>query len=50
MICNDSLRYQFFKLLFSLILKSYVIVRSLSDTQNKNNSKTKQNFLAKLSV
>ena len=25
MICNDSLRYQFFKLLFSLILKSYVI-------------------------
>ena len=25
MICNDSLRYQFFKQLFSLILKSYVI-------------------------
>ena len=40
MICNDSLCYQFFKLLFSLLLKSYVIflfsVKSLSDTKNKN--------------
>ena len=52
MICNDSLCYQYFKLLLSLLLKSlmlYFSVKSLSDTQNKNNSKTKQNFLAKLS-